>query len=170
MRDSQRSAVYAWGEKVRRNFPQPCLGDEGAARLVRDICLREGRSSPSVCFHARGSRGTANYSPRNLIIVLPAPWAWTPLVVCHEVAHHLVGARGGWHGPEFTTKLVELWEKYAGIRKMDAMRLGVEQPRKVKFSTILPQGISCSTDPLASRNPSRFTSTILAVKRMVNGV
>lgn len=137
MRDSQRQAVYDWGEKVRKLHPK-CkvnLGPDGAACLVRHICLKEGKSPLSVCTKARGSRNTANYSPRDLIIVLPE-WAQTPWCVCHEVAHYLNGVKGGWHGPQFTTILIRLWETYASIPAVNAKRLGVEQrPRRVRFST-----------------------------------
>lgn len=133
MRDNQRKACYDWEWKLRELYPNACrdIGLEGARQLIVRICDREQIPYPSLG-DGRG-RSAACYDPNCLTIKLPR-WARSPIVVCHEIAHYIIGWELGWHGPQWAWAVSELWEVYAGIPKSVSRKLGREQrPRKVRF-------------------------------------
>jgi len=131
VRDTQRQAVYNWEYRVKQRFPKQNkqLSLPECKALVRRVWndyfpdewppeVRDGRGTK----WARGSRHK---------ISLPK-WARTKVVVLHEIAHSLQG-KTPWHSPGFTTLLVQLWHKYAGIPSNLSMKLG-RSPFKGKQS------------------------------------
>lgn len=133
-RDSQRSALYRWEDRVAREL-SPALNrkltleecEELIARVWDDY--RTGTGPPRV----KDGRGTTAARGSRWTINLPR-WARTPRVVLHEVAHAL-GPEGAAHGPEFARLHLELLNRYEDVPVGPAKRIGVHQkPRRVRFA------------------------------------
>lgn len=137
-RDTQRSAVYAWEQRLCGPFVATMSLD--ACRL---LMLRAWRDSVP-----RGTRPPQiAYSPRLVYayggrdqIDLPR-WAHNTPVVLHETAHAVVtyySEAGGYelagHGPEFVRVYADFLVRYAGVDAARLHRELVSVPRRVRIA------------------------------------
>lgn len=135
MRDSQRKAVYAWEDAVKKAYPGAAkeISLDECKALVAEVWTdyRPGERPPEVS----DGRGTRLAKGGRWRINLPR-WARSKIVVLHETAHSLRrNLDEPWHGREFATLLLDLWEHYAGIPVGPVKSLGVHQrPRRVRFA------------------------------------
>ncbi len=133
MRDSQRQAVYDWGNRVARKFPG--LDDpmtlEDCQALADKISADYGVHPPTIT-DGRGRRRAAYKSWRRQI---PLPkWARTVYYVCHEMAHALNRASEAVHGPAFARIQLDLLVRYGKAPRGEVKAMGVHQkPRRVRF-------------------------------------
>lgn len=138
MRDSQRSAVYAWERALEERFPhlKTKMSLEECGELIARVWEdhRPGQTPPQLGDGRR--RRTACGSRHS--ICLPR-WARHPSVVLHEVAHGLAAfvAPGPAHGPGFARVFLDLLAHYAKIPANEARALAVHQkPRRVRFAPV----------------------------------
>ncbi len=153
IRDSQRTAVYRWEDKLDFKF-----------NLKRNISFREAHLIVEQIWHdynlngyspwmslptlrrppRKRNRRNASASGSGKVIILP-DWALNTKTVIHETGHCMIfqieRAMHGWrvepgHGKMFTALLLELYERYLGMDKVEARKMGIHQGhRRVRFHT-----------------------------------
>lgn len=131
VRDTQRSAVYAW----ERALPQWVSRGEMTLAECRALVARvwedyrPGAQRPDVV-DGRGTRWARGGRSR---ISLPL-WSRSALVVLHETAHSLT-TDNSHHGPDFARLCLDLFERYGGVDRREAIKIAQEQkPRQVHFA------------------------------------
>lgn len=136
-RDSQQTTVYNWGWALAKRHPQ--LGESltiaQCESLVCDIWsdYRADSLPPIVAFPSSNNLSALG---KRWKVSLP-PWARTPLIVLHELAHALLDGGEGQHlepdhGPIFVKMYCDLLEHYGGIDIDAAKRLA---PSKMRISS-----------------------------------
>ena len=133
-RDSQRGAVYKWGDTLLGKFPH--LGRELTLAECVDYVYRVWYDYHPYSGVPRVSdgRGRRSACGNRRYISLPR-WARDPGTVLHEIAHSLQ-TEMPWHGPQFARLFLELLAHYEGVPKSAAKSLGVHQrPRRVRFAS-----------------------------------
>lgn len=142
-RDSQRSAVYAWGTRLVERWPGlgAALPHDRIIDLVRRVWndYHPGRVPPNVRF---GTGNARNAHGGRWAIYLPR-WACTPKTVLHELAHSLLDGIEPAHGPTFARTMLDLLVEYGDCpSKAEARALGVNQkPRRVRFASPTAYGV-----------------------------
>jgi hypothetical protein len=114
-RDSQRSKVYSAERLWRKRLPEEKMLDllqiqEIAYKMVKHF------GKPMV-IHMRPGRGNrrATASPGIGWGTLTMPrWSRKMSVVCHEVAHLLVGRDEPWHGYVFCKTMIRVVREFMG--------------------------------------------------------
>lgn len=138
MRDSQRSAMYAWERKFRddvyKELPDcsEMLPLGVCEDLVREVWAdyRPKEAIPTVV-DGRGRR-YAGGSRRK--ISLPR-WARSRVVVLHETAHSLMPTDEPPHGKMFARLFLELLDHYTKLPIRELKKMAVAQrPRRVHFA------------------------------------
>ena len=131
MRDSQRSAVYAWERQIP-GWPFAPMDLAACAALVRDVWAdyRPG-ATPPIVSDGRGRRSACG---SRWEIKLPR-WARTRGVVLHEIGHSLASMDR--HGPVYARLYLDLLARYAGVDEADARRRAEAlRPRRVAFAAL----------------------------------
>jgi len=133
LRDSQRSAVYCWEDKIRKRWPANDLKLtlKQCASLIIKVWddYRPGQETPKL----KDGRGRRRPCGSRWEIKLPR-WSRCQIVVLHEIAHSLQQQQP-WHGPEFARLFLELLVHYAGIPAREAKTMAMYQkPRRVRFA------------------------------------
>jgi hypothetical protein len=109
------------------------MADVDCKALVEKVWedYRPGEEPPKVIF---SSRKYGNATGGRFEITLPK-WARFPIIVLHEIGHSLQSPHEAWHGPEFASLVLVLWEHYAKIPADEAKSMGTRQkPRRVRFA------------------------------------
>lgn len=133
-RDGQRKALYTW-ERSLPGWPGAPLSLRECQALVEMVWRERTTGAPPLVRDGRGRRH-ACYAPAPHDIRLPR-WSRRSMIVLHEVAHALLGARIelAWHGPEFAALYLELLGRHLELDTASARRLGAGQrPRRVHFA------------------------------------
>jgi len=146
MRDSQKSKVYraerfaeqVWDADQRRWMPMEevqkwCKAVSRSFHFRKTIRPVESHRWSAYAtdrgyrtgeyIHILGRRMTE----RVPIISLPK-WAQSPLVVCHELAHHAAGLDHG-HDGRFVSVYIQLVRRFVGPTEADVLKLAFRESR-----------------------------------------
>ena len=120
MRDTQRSKVYKWERRWITTAPEMTLAE---CEALTNRIAKFYRIRPPWVTDGRGCR-RALYFHNDNNIALPV-WSRQPIVVCHEMAHSIVGKRFGRtasHGREFVGVAMYLYKRYCKIDEAEMVR------------------------------------------------
>lgn len=126
-RDSQRSRLYKWEQRLRREHrdttPQEMSLDD-CDRLIARAYRVYGLKWSGRTVAGKSERHSATGS--RFQVSLPR-WARQPIVVLHEAAHGILNTleeRGDYrapHGPEFARIMIELWHHFGYVKRECAL-------------------------------------------------
>lgn len=116
MSDLQRSRLYRAEQSMRRENAVALQSIEHVRALVRIAESLPWYPSQRKGCGVATTMATGHAYWSNGVIHLPAKgagadgsWAWTDIVILHELAHHLTFTEGGnWHGEAFATYFLRL--------------------------------------------------------------
>jgi hypothetical protein len=129
-RDTQRSKVYAWDQKIYPKNPKMLTLIE-CQQLVDELCGIYSVKASTVTDGRSRTRGC--WSPRNNQIRMPR-WTRHTNYMIHEIAHAIVGQwqrvehigndpADGVHGPTFMRVYIDLLAKYGEAISLSASDL-----------------------------------------------
>ena len=110
MRDYQRTKVYNWEFTWLDKPSKSSMTKEAATEFINRVCSDYGCCVPNIEIPTRGSSARGGVDR----VVFPFTWALSPVVILHELSHHMTDLKYGRnrHGPYFVGVFIDLLNRY----------------------------------------------------------